>query len=296
MLSKARGIALAAGASLVLGACGMADGKRDGVIPPVKRPFAGRGALVSDLPVKIGTPYTVGGVTYTPVDKPNYDEVGFASWYGEEVSGNDTANGEAFNPAGVSAAHKTLPLPSYVEITALDTGRTILVRVNDRGPFASDRIIDLSRGAAEQLGLMARGPVRVRRVNPLEQEKAALRRGVRAAERMVTPKALLVGLRARLGEEVRTVPIATAAEKPVDAGVRVSAPALVARNYIVQVASFSSRDRAEALAKRIGAHLVETSPMWRVRLGPYPNRAAAKAGVDQAASKGFRDAAIMAND
>src|SRR3546814_14815878 len=94
-----------------------------------------------------------------------------------------TANGEKFRPDGITAAHKTLPLPSYVEVTSLQTGRTILVRVNDRGPFARGRIIDLSKGAAEQLGIRAAGtaPVRVRVVDPHERDQKRLRDGKHAA-------------------------------------------------------------------------------------------------------------------
>src|SRR3546814_6033080 len=106
---------------------------------------------VTDVPVMIGDPYKIGGVTYTPIDVADYDEVGYAGRYGDDLAGKPTANGETFDPASISAAHKTLPLPSYVEVTALDTGRTILVRVNDRGPMVTDRLIGLSRGAAEQL-------------------------------------------------------------------------------------------------------------------------------------------------
>ena len=90
---------------------------------------------VSDVPVRIGQPYTVRGTTYTPAADAGYDRVGYASWYGPE-SGDQTANGERFRPDGITAAHTTLPLPTYVEVTALDTGRRIVVRVNDRGPFA----------------------------------------------------------------------------------------------------------------------------------------------------------------
>lgn len=88
---------------------------------------------VSDTPVVLGQPYQVDGKTYTPGDDPTYDDAGYASWYGAELAGRKTANGEMFNPNGVSAAHRTLPLPSYVEVTNLDNGKTILVRVNDRG-------------------------------------------------------------------------------------------------------------------------------------------------------------------
>lgn len=155
---------------------------------------------VSDLPVRIGPPYKVRSVTYVPAAQPGYDMLGHASWYGSE-SGNQTANGERFRPKGVTAAHTTLPLPSYVEVTALDSGRTILVRINDRGPFAaSSRIIDLSQGAARQLGMERQGtvPVRVRVVNPVESDKARLRAGKEAVERPRAPEASLAFWRAQL--------------------------------------------------------------------------------------------------
>jgi rare lipoprotein A len=160
----------------------------------------GGGRPVADLPVKIGRPYSVKGVTYTPAAVQSYDEVGYASWYGKEQSGNPTANGESFRPKGVSAAHRTLPLPSYVEVTALNTGRTILVRVNDRGPFIDTRIIDLSHGAAEQLGIVGRGvaSVRIRLVNPPEKDRARLRDGRPAADRPTAGPAQLQALRYRL--------------------------------------------------------------------------------------------------
>lgn len=139
---------------------------------------------VSDTPVQIGRPYTVRGVTYVPTVAPYFDQVGYASWYGNE-SGSRTARGEKFRPNAISAAHTTLPLPTYVEVTALATGRTILVRVNDRGPFANGRIIDLSRGAAEMLGIRSQGhaAVRVRRVEPSERDRERLRKGKPASTR-----------------------------------------------------------------------------------------------------------------
>ncbi|CAN5479739.1 hypothetical protein BH10PSE12_BH10PSE12_34470 [soil metagenome] len=185
MPSRNSAVAAAVGLSLWLAGCAS---------------VGGGGRAVSDVPVKIGRPYAVRGVTYVPADARDYDELGYASWYGKEQAGNATASGERFRPKGVSAAHKTLPLPCYVEVTALDSGRTILVRVNDRGPFSGKRIIDLSRGAADQLGIVAGGTaaVRVRRVDPPEKERAALRAGKRAPERSATPSASLVMLRARL--------------------------------------------------------------------------------------------------
>jgi rare lipoprotein A len=155
---------------------------------------------VSDRPIKIGKPYVVKGVTYVPADDRDYDEVGLADWYGPE-SGGRTASGEAFRPDGITAAHTTLPMPSYVEVTALDTGRTILVRINDRGPFTTGRIIDLSRGAAKLLGLRHSSPVRVLRVDPSEDDKERLRAGEPAGERRPASAADLANLRERYDEE-----------------------------------------------------------------------------------------------
>jgi rare lipoprotein A len=154
---------------------------------------------VSDTPVRIGRPYAVRGLTYTPAAQPDYDMLGYASWYGSE-SGNRVANGEKFRPRWITGAHTTLPLPSYVEVTALDTGRRILVRVNDRGPFSgSARIIDLSRGAAELLGMRAQGKaaVRVRVAEPSPDDRARLRKGKPARELAPLPLQALAALRAR---------------------------------------------------------------------------------------------------
>ena len=117
------------------------------------------------------SPYVVRGKTYVPMSMEaarEYREVGVASWYGYE-SGRMTANGEAFNPNGLTAAHRYLPIPMFVQVTNLETGKSIIVRVNDRGPFPSDqtsrsgdRIIDLSMGAAKRLGFYAKGTTMVR--------------------------------------------------------------------------------------------------------------------------------------
>ena len=289
--------------------------------------------MVSDYPQKIGEPYQVGGKTYTPEDVPSYDEVGYASWYGEELSGNQTANGEAFNPQGISAAHKTLPLPSYVEITALDTGRTILVRINDRGPFANDRLIDLSHGAAKQLGIDQGGTagVRVRKVNPNEQERAVLRAGAPATERIGTPDSLLSILRknlAKLPQPVAPirqaaapayVPSARPASKPsqgtatrdgrfiIEGGGRpVTVENSVGNNYVgglpgsyvVQVAAFSDKSRADTLARKIGAKVMTdgTRSIWRVRYGPYSSEKDAQAGLAQAQQRGYSGARVLRSD
>jgi rare lipoprotein A len=155
---------------------------------------------VSDAPVRIGQPYKVRGALYVPVADPSYDMLGYASWYGSE-SGNRTANGERFHPDWITAAHTTLPLPTYVEVTSLATGRRIIVRVNDRGPFVrGPRIIDLSRGAATELGIKATGTaaVRVRRIEPSEQDREHLRHGKPARELPPVAEDMLRNLRGQL--------------------------------------------------------------------------------------------------
>jgi rare lipoprotein A len=151
---------------------------------------------VSDTPVRIGKPYTVRGLTYVPAADPAYDMLGYASWYGDE-SGSQTANGERFRPDAVTGANKTLPLPSYVEVTDLDTGKRIIVRVNDRGPFAPGRVIDLSRGAAEQLGVRRKGiaRVRVRVTQPSAKDRERLRDGKAARPLPDEQPAVLANLR-----------------------------------------------------------------------------------------------------
>ena len=111
---------------------------------------------------QVGKPYQVGSLVYTPREDPGYDRVGSASWYGELFQGRRTANGEIYDMDRLSAAHPTLPLPVYARVTNLNNGRTIVVRINDRGPYASDRIIDLSRRSAELLGFRNHGTATVR--------------------------------------------------------------------------------------------------------------------------------------
>jgi len=120
------------------------------------------GAVVAAPRYKIGDPYSVGGVWYYPTRDLTYDETGIGSWYGDEFAGRLTANGEIFDPEQITAAHKTLPMPSVVRVTNLDNGRSLVVRVNDRGPFVPGRIIDLSRESARLLGFKEQGIAKVR--------------------------------------------------------------------------------------------------------------------------------------
>lgn len=149
---------------------------------------APRTGPAADYPVVIGEPFTIGSTTYRPDDQLNYDAVGMAI-------ADDT---EAL---GISGAHKTLPLPSYVEVTSLDSGRTILVRLERRGPMSNETLLGLSPAALAQLGATGQTPVRVRRVNPPEIERSALRSDGEVPVRMDTPEPLLKVLRRKLAEQ-----------------------------------------------------------------------------------------------
>jgi rare lipoprotein A len=123
---------------------------------------------------KVGEPYQIDGKWYYPREDYSYRETGVASWYGDEFHGRFTANGEIFDMHAVSAAHRTLPMPSVVRVTNLENGRSMVVRVNDRGPFVKDRIIDLSHRGANLLGFAAKGTARVK-VEILEQESRKMK-------------------------------------------------------------------------------------------------------------------------
>lgn len=135
-----------------------------------KLAYFGLGSCVNDYDknsykghAKLGKTYTINNQAYTPETDPNYEEVGQASWYGDDFHCNKTANGEKFNKWQLSAAHRTLPMPSVAEVTNLHNGKKIKVIVNDRGPFAGkNRIIDLSEGAAEKLGFKNQGVAKVK--------------------------------------------------------------------------------------------------------------------------------------
>ena len=128
--------------------------------------------------VKVGKPYTIMGKTYYPEYDPGYDEKGIASWYGPGFHGKSTANGEEFDKHDLTAAHPTLPMPSLVRVTRLDNGKNLVVRINDRGPFAKGRIIDLSKAAAQRLGITGLAKVRVQYLkNETDQYLAAREEG-----------------------------------------------------------------------------------------------------------------------
>jgi len=135
---------------LALGACSSGSSRIPG---PTGTPYRA---------YMVGQPYQIGGRTYHPREDFNYDRTGVASWYGEDFHGRLTANVEPYHTSALTAAHTTLPLPTIVRVTNLENGRSVVVRINDRGPFAEDRIIDMSRAGARELGFERNGLARVR--------------------------------------------------------------------------------------------------------------------------------------
>lgn len=273
-----------------LSGCVGGGGQASGPVPALP---ASSQPAVNDVPVRIGAPYQIGGRTYTPVDQADYDEVGYASWYGTELGGRPTANGESFIPDAVTAAHRTLPLPSYVEVTRLDTGRTILVRINDRGPADPNRLIDLSAGAAEQLGITDVGmvQVRVRRTNPVESERQTLRLGRPVPVRIDTPDSLLEILRERAARLPRPATWRPpASSQPVSGTSNVSTGQ---GGFVVQIGAYGSRARAEEVARGTGAMVVQAGSIYRVRFAPFATEAEARSAIARAAAAGQPGAVLI---
>lgn len=235
-----------------------------------------------------------------------YDEVGYATWYGNELAGNRTASGSPFDPKAFTAAHRSLPIGSYAEVTALDTGRTVLVQITDRGPFTPGLLIDLSQAAAQAIGVSGRKAVRIRRVTPSPMDQTALRNGQPGSPRLDTPPALLVGLRAQLsGRPAIVAPSPT--PTPTPAAIRpmvtprvpaapIKPPLAAKGNYYVQVGTFSNKDRAVELAKSLGGNSASFKNLWRVRTGPFADAKSAAQARDAAAARGYGDARVVRED
>lgn len=182
-------------------------------------------------------------------------EVGKASWYGEELRGSPTANGERFDPEALTAAHPRLAFGTWLDVTSLDTGRTVRVRVNDRGPYHAARIIDLSARAARRIGLTGQGSrlVRVARAGSAPDDLDRLR--ARHDWRSPPARALPAG------------------------------PGAV----WLQVATFSSHHRAKIMARALGARVDTAGGMHRVRLGPYATARTLNAALASLARRGYPD-------
>lgn len=316
--------------SFGLGAC--ASTTQDAPAPAARSIGNGPSA---DYPIVIGDPFTIDGVTYTPLDTMNYDQVGYVTV--------DTAGTQ-----GITGAHRTLPLPSYVEVTALDTGRTILVRLERRGPMTNERLLALSADALGQLGADEGAPIRVRRVNPPEEHRAELRAGREAPLRMDTPQGLLEVLKRRLPErgsaslgDSRQAQVSGAVPAPdiatldpdeeaamptppqetgtdddarptpesevlrpelpmaVDGG-PAPAPVMVETSedgkFAVQLGAFSVRSNADGLARRVQGYLETSGNLTLVRVGPFATRGQAEQALAMLRERGYSDAEIRLLD
>ncbi|HLD66075.1 MAG TPA: septal ring lytic transglycosylase RlpA family protein [Pseudomonas sp.] len=232
-------------------------------------------------------PYTVLGQTYYPInDARRYRASGTASWYGTKFHGQATANGEAYDLYGMTAAHKTLPLPSYVRVTSLDNGKSVILRVNDRGPFYSDRIIDLSFAAAKKLGYAESGTARVK-VEGIDPNEWWAQQGRPVPMMMAGPQmakmppaaALPVAQPMAASIEQYSPPAQqhAAAVLPVQIDAKKNA-SVGASGLYLQVGAFANPDAAELLKAKLSQTVSATvfinsvvrnqQILHRVRLGP----------------------------
>jgi rare lipoprotein A len=265
---------------------------------------------------KIGQPYQVDNIWYYPREQPDYDETGIASWYGPTFYGRHTANGEMYDGNALTAAHQTLPMPVNVRVTNLENGKSLIVRVNDRGPYARGRIIDLSKRAAELLDVVATGTARVRvtylsraDINgaPPQETPPAIANALPAAP---SGKVAMVALASVPGAAVappgKTHQMPTASPIPAEMFVnnqpsgqvtRVPVPP-VTRLY-VQLGAFSKLDNAKALLNKVGGDLRISAlqrggqTLYRVRSAPLASVSDADAALARVTGAGANDAHIV---
>ncbi|WP_295227753.1 septal ring lytic transglycosylase RlpA family protein [uncultured Brevundimonas sp.] len=250
----------------------------------VRGTVAGRGEdhppVVKDpAPIVSGTmrPYQVRGRWYTPKEQPDYEEVGMASWYGDAFNGRPTSTGERFDMHALTAAHKTLPLPGLVEVTNLENGRRLVVRINDRGPFVDSRIIDLSREAASELGMLSQGVgrVRVRYLGRAPQQGG----GTLLRASAPTPRGAVL------------------ASPPVSAPVIAPAPVVVAEvtTFWVQAGSFSDQVEAGRIADSLSGWVRADRGAGRfnVVVGPWDSANAAEAARQSVVARGYAGALLI---
>ncbi len=232
---------------------------------------------------KVGKPYKISGKWYYPAVDQAYDEVGIASWYGKQFHGKKTANGEIYNMNSLTAAHKTLPLPTNVKVTNLQNGRSIIVRVNDRGPFVGDRVIDLSRRAAQVLGFTNQGTTKVR-VQVVDQYGKVAKPNKRYAKNTQRQKSS--GFR-------NSQATREAKQSKASSGV-----------IQVQVGSFRTKDNAHSRVRELksaGIRATITKAVvnglmyFRVIAGSYSSRGAADTTLETVQARGFFDAHVIIN-
>jgi rare lipoprotein A len=262
--------------------------------PAKRNPFAGVGSPVypgsGPLPkgggkYLIGAPYEVAGWKYHPRADPGYDKVGQASWYGPQFHRRMTSNGEWFDMDYLSAAHPTLPLPSYVKVTNLENGRAVVVRVNDRGPFVGDRIIDMSRKSAEVLGFRQRGKANVR-VQYLGPAPLNDRGGD------------LIAMNRRVRDGGGPLEVATT-----NPAVAVAGPATLPQRqrYYVRIGAYSdprNAERTRDALRPVGPVSVtsiagQLGTLYKVELGPLDDQERATAALDQVVAQGHADARLV---
>jgi rare lipoprotein A len=285
---------------------------------------AGQGQTRSAPGYKIGEPYQVKGVWYYPKEDFGYDETGVASWYGPGFHAETTANGEAFDQNELTGAHKTLPLPSLVRVTNLENGRSIIVRINDRGPFVPGRIVDLSRRGAQLLGFEGQGSAKVR-VAVLPEESRAVAAAARAGQAGVgvadispdgAPKPVAAPRGAvqvegatpvrRVAERQAFDPSQTVAGATVDgrfmpAAVVADTPVRSNGRLYVQAGAFTVYDNANRLrarlsdlgTTRIDPTMVGQTQYFRVRIGPLSSVEAADSILNQVIEAGNNGARVI---
>lgn len=266
---------------------------------------------------KVGKPYQVAGVWYYPQEDFEYDQTGIASWYGPDFHGKLTGNGELFDQNAISAAHKTLPMPCVVRVTNLENGRSVVVRVNDRGPFVNGRIIDMSRRGAQMLGFEGKGTARVRvqilpdesRVlagklksdAPNEPKVAAAPRETVTAETLPAPGSREA---ARPVKAVAAAPQRGLAVEVVErelAAAEVKTMPVHATNLFIQAGSFARHDNALRLQARlstvgkpqISQVNLQGKTVYRVRLGPVGSVDEADRLLDAVIATGQQDARVV---
>lgn len=318
-----RGVAVAALGCAGLAACATPLPTRLPQTSSTARPYSGPPAPGSTAGLR-GTekPYQIKGIWYYPKSDPGYDERGIGSWYGEQFHNRRTANGEIFDMDLPSAAHKTLPLPSIVEVTNLDNGRKMQVRVNDRGPFVDGRIIDLSKAAAEQLGYGRAGVarVRVRYIGPAAKTPFDQRRMIAATPPPAEPRpgpryapppqARVYATGLPPAQPAYAPPPPPKAADPDYVPYAPSSPAplvpappapVLTSAYRVQAGSFANRDNAERAAAQLsgaGEASIESIPraqgvLYRVVVQAGPDEAEAFGVRDRVAALGFSDATVL---
>lgn len=270
---------------------------------------------------KIGQPYEINGDWYYPREQPTYDQTGIASWYGPTFYGHRTADGELFNANALTAAHRTLPMPVNVRVTNLENGRSLILRVNDRGPFAKGRIIDVSERAAKLLGFYQDGTARVRvvyvgradlpngqpQLDETPPQIASALPAVPAGKVDVKGLSAVPGAAVAAPERVASLPApvssdpAAADADPAPDGVVSHVDVPAETHLYVQAGAFSSYSNARRMESRLGAagklkiSSIDKDGMrlYRVRLGPFDTVAQADAALSRVTDAGGIDAQIV---